>query len=778
MRALVRRYLFNRIERKFVAGILLVVLVPLLTTALYGQFLTSRILSEQAITAVQADLNQRASRIETYLAGVRDDVLYLANLDSLQALLAARQRRDPQAVAYWREQVAQEFATFGRTHPEYYQLRYLGEEGLEIVRVNVRYGQVEIVPPAQLQPKRHRYYFLETMRLPRGVVYVSPVDLNREFGQIEIPYTPVVRYATPVFYPDGQRAGIVILNLYAAEFLQYVTEGQRTKTTALADQDGYYMIHPDPTKTWGHPWDLAHNYRVQVEFPRHWPQILRPSPGVISEGGQVIVHVPVFPNADNPERYWVLLHVEPRATLFASVYAFRTTAAGILIVALFAAWMLAMFLARQITVPILQLSEAVRRFASERRYRPVEVRTHDELAMLAKAFNETAQTLEMYMARLSRLHHTGRTLAACLRRDDVLEQALTAALSLLPARAAALILAENGRWPERPQALQGEPAWQALALSRPAQTIREAVVKERTWQLTRISGPDGSVAYLCSAPLISPRGQVGTLEIYGADPRLRDSATGHVLGALAMQAAVALDNAELYARLQRHQQQLQALVERLIQAQEEERRRIAYDLHDGLIQRLVGVRLQLSQLLHQETLEDEHHLATLEKAVVHLKEAIQEARRLLEGLRPALLDELGLVPAVEALLYQLAAEAGWEVQLDVPDTMPRLSGAVEIAAFRIVQEALNNVYKHARASHVRLRMKVTDTTLTVEVQDNGRGFDPTHVNTTQHLGLIGMKERAQLLGGTCTVTSRPGEGTTVRAVLPLDDRRWTVDDGR
>ncbi len=760
-----RRYLFNSIERTYIAGILLVVLVPLLTTALYGQFLTSDILSKQAITAVQADLNQRASRIETYLTGVRDDVLYLAELDALQALLLARQQRDEQAITAWREQLAKEFAAFGRTHPEYYQLRYIGEEGLEIVRVNVRYGQVEIVPPSQLQPKRHRYYFLETMRLPPNAVYVSPVDLNREFGQVEIPYTPVIRYATPVFYPDGQRAGIVILNLYADEFLQYVTEGQRADATALADQDGYYMVHPDPTKTWGHPWDLAHNYRVQVEFPRQWPRILRPEPGVINEGDRVIVHVPVFPNTDDPGRYWVLLYVAPRATFFASVYAFRATAGGILIVALFAAWMLAVLLARHITVPIQQLSEAVRRFAVERRYRPVVIRTHNELEMLARAFNETAQTLELYITRLSRLHYTARTLTACLRREQVLDRALEAALTLLPARATAITLQEEGSWPERPQAMQGEEAWQQLALTAPAHRTRAAAVEGRTWRIAQITRENG-VAYMCCAPLISPRGHVGTLEIYGDSPRLREAGSGHLLSALAMQAAVALDNTDLYARLASHQRQLQALIERLIHAQEEERRRIAYDLHDGLIPRLVGVRLQLSHLLDRETLSQEE-LTTLDRAITHLKEAIQEARRLLEGLRPALLDELGLLPALEALTYQLATDAGWTVHLDMPDTLPQLSPTTELTAFRIVQEALNNAYKHAHADTVHLRITVNGDRLLIDVEDNGRGFDPSQVDTTQHLGLVSMQERAQLLGGTCTVVSRPGNGTTVHVVLPL-----------
>lgn len=765
MRARLRDAFLGSIERKLLVGVLLVVLVPLLGTTFYGQAFTSRVLSQQATAAIQADLERRAERIEAYLQGVRGDVLYLSRLAPLRALLQARRARDATEMEKWRDAVGEAFAGFGTTHPEYYQIRYIGEDGLEVVRVNVRYGQAEIVPPSQLQRKSHRYYFVETMLLPEGELYISPVDLNREYGRIEVPFVPVIRYATPLFYKDGSRAGILIVNVYASEFLRYASGGD-PEHMALADQDGYYMVHPDPSKAWGHPWDLGHNYRVQVEFPRQWPQILRPQSGVAQEADQVVVHVPVFPDSSNPQRFWVLLHVEPQAKLFASVHTFRVTAGSILIVALFAAWLMATFLARSIAEPIVSLKEAVRRFAVERRYRPITLRTRDELAALAEAFNEMAQAIEEHIGRMSGLHFAARRLAAALHQEEIGERAVQAAMHILPAEAAVLVVGEKLPSPSS-HFWRGNPKWLNLVRSPSVQRAREKALCDAMWHVVEFLADDGTATYMCCAPVVPTRGPAGTLEVYGHDPRLAEASTGHLLASLATQVAIALDNARLYAELQQHRQRLQALLDRLIRAQEEERRRIAYDLHDGLLPRLVGVRLRLSSLRDATGL-DQSVREVLQRVDAYLEAAIRDARRLMEGLRPALLDELGLGSAIEALVHEHAAEAGWEVEIRLAENLGHLPSALQIAAFRIVQEALNNVRKHAQARRVRVHARREHGHLVLEVEDDGQGFDPSSPQDGHHLGLVGMRERARLLGGECIITSAPGRGTLVRAVVPLE----------
>ena len=773
IQTLARRYVFNRVERKLIAAFLVIVLVPLLGTAFYGNWVTSSALRRKDIENARADLMQRASRIETYLAGVQGDVLFLSRLTALNALIRARQHQDEAAIAYWRERVGKEFYTFAQTHPDYYQIRYIAEDGMEFVRINARRGMVEIVPRSQLQQKGHRYYFQEAMHRPPGDIYVSPVDLNREFGQLEVPYTPVVRYATPVFYPDGSRAGIVIINLYAGEFLRYVSEGHLRGELALADQDGYYLVHPDPSKVWGHPWDLATGYRLHMDFPRHWPEILAPKPGLVSTGDRVVVHVPVFPNKRDGQRYWVLLHVEPKSEIFASVQAFRVTAAGILIVAIMWAVTAAVFLARGITAPVLALTESVRRFGRGESHMPIAVESEDEIGELARAFDEMARALQQNLERLSRLNRASRRIAAQLEHEHVLTAVLDAADELFNAEYKVVRLMRGGQCPGEPITDAGDTRWAAMADSDGARHVREQALTHNVWQAGRLSTTDGEPAYVCCAPLqCRSRGQ-GVIELYGRDPALADQTTGNLLAALALQASIAMENADLYSRLAEHRQRLQTLVEQLITAQEEERRIVAYDIHDGLVQRLVGARLHLLNFAALQEQGCEGAKDALQKAIDHITASIVEARRVIEGLRPAMLDDLGLIPALEQYAQDLGADVGWTVVVDAPANFPRLPSIVEITAFRIAQEALNNARKYAEAQSVTIRLGLEDSRLTLEVVDDGKGFDMAHIRENSHcFGIIGMQERAYLLGGECTIHSAPGEGTRVWAVLPIQVRAF------
>jgi len=143
-------------------------------------------------------------------------------------------------------------------------------------------------------------------------------------------------------------------------------------------------------------------------------------------------------------------------------------------------------------------------------------------------------------------------------------------------------------------------------------------------------------------------------------------------------------------------------------------------------------------------------------------------------LRPASLDELGLEAAVESLAERTASTEGLAVDLDLTLGDERLPRELESALYRLVQEALTNVGKHARAEHVQLRLLEADGTITLEVTDNGQGFDP--LKGTAGYGLVGMRERVELLSGTLDIDSRPAGGTTIRAVchVPLGASAWRL----
>ncbi|NWF68137.1 MAG: HAMP domain-containing protein [Chloroflexi bacterium] len=218
--------------------------------------------------------------------------------------------------------------------------------------------------------------------------------------------------------------------------------------------------------------------------------------------------------------------------------------------------------------------------------------------------------------------------------------------------------------------------------------------------------------------------------------------------------------------LERKRKQEHQLLERLIRAQEEERKLIAYDLHDGLIQQLVGARFHLTNFREQQSITPEDARKGLMRGCEALTEAIVEGRRIIEGLRPAVLDDLGLRAALEDLAQSTAQAAGWELTLELQPLPTEPETSVGVTLFRITQEALNNARKHAHAQHVSIHL-YNGVGIGLVVEDDGVGFDSVALANEAHgLGVRTMQERAALLGGTCVIQSTPQQGTKIEVWVP------------
>ena len=205
--------------------------------------------------------------------------------------------------------------------------------------------------------------------------------------------------------------------------------------------------------------------------------------------------------------------------------------------------------------------------------------------------------------------------------------------------------------------------------------------------------------------------------------------------------------------------------------QEQERRKIAYDIHDGIAQLMVSAQHHMETFAHlwrDDASLAEHQLV---RGRTRLRQAVVETRRLMAQLRPVSLETLGLIPAVQQYLNELGKDAGWEIDYHAEVAALDLSSDGETALFRILQEALTNAWKHAQTPRVRLSLHTEgekDDLLVVCVQDWGIGFEPTRIHSdAQGIGLMGMRERSRQLGGVCSIESRPGRGTTVRLRIPL-----------
>src|SRR5947207_4247976 len=203
----------------------------------------------------------------------------------------------------------------------------------------------------------------------------------------------------------------------------------------------------------------------------------------------------------------------------------------------------------------------------------------------------------------------------------------------------------------------------------------------------------------------------------------------------------------------------------VLRAQEEERRRLARDLHDEVNQALTAILLRLEALSHEAPDPLAHEIAEL-KALVN--QAMEELLRLARQLRPASLDDLGLIAAIEGQLARFSEQTGIQATLHHEGSPDAISEDQQTVLYRVVQEALSNTAQHARATHVDFELRVFPSHgVELRVRDNGRGFDATAAEPdSQGIGLRGMAERARLVGGGLTVRSTPGTGTRVRLYIP------------
>jgi signal transduction histidine kinase len=215
-----------------------------------------------------------------------------------------------------------------------------------------------------------------------------------------------------------------------------------------------------------------------------------------------------------------------------------------------------------------------------------------------------------------------------------------------------------------------------------------------------------------------------------------------------------------------HEEALGRMVEKVIFAQEEERRRVAYELHDGVSPLIVSAKQHVETCRDVGASDPARAAHELDRGVERLQQAIVETRRVLRALRPSTVDADGLAAAVRRSLDEVSAAAGFTVAFEQNLGDDRLPPAVETAAFRITQEALANATRHAHASRLDVTLRREPDALYLEVRDRGDGFTEAAASP-QGLGLTSMRERARLLGGECVIESERGAGTTVRARLPL-----------
>jgi signal transduction histidine kinase len=458
---------------------------------------------------------------------------------------------------------------------------------------------------------------------------------------------------------------------------------------------------------------------------------------------------------------------------------------------------LASFLTFILTRPLLALRKMAQQVAAGQLDVRVPVWSHDEIGEVAAAVNTMTDHLVTTQENLARSNrHLEAVNQIILAADqeaeihDVLYRVLEKILHIMDLETAWVYLRDPEQgvfhlasWYGVPEALQPHLLQQANEpFCACQQAIADAsIVPVAARRHCRFLA-EWAVPHLGQSHITLPieaNGQYfGLINLLCAEERYLSADDLDLLTAIAAQISEIVANAWLRLKLAEKELARQALLESLVEAQEDERKRLARELHDGAGQMLTSLLVRLKTL--EKKSESPALQSGLADALDVVSATIEQVREISHRLRPAALEELGLAAALETLVQEMAEEAGLAHDCCFDRQATMLPSGIEVTLYRIAQEALTNVVRHAQARRVEVVLTAEAQGITLRIEDDGCGFSPYHLPEPakrRHLGLISMHERAAIVGGQLAVYSAPGQGTAVQVIIPVASGE-VFDEGR
>lgn len=449
-----------------------------------------------------------------------------------------------------------------------------------------------------------------------------------------------------------------------------------------------------------------------------------------------------------------------------------------------------------LTHPIRDIARVARRVDEGDLYLRAPVWANDEIGELGRAFNamidslaRTQTELEASNQRLragnqdlQMLYELAATINQSLNIETILETGLARALNFAGAQAGLIaLLGEKDSLEAR--AVSGlSPEVQDSLMADAARRLMDSSLEtERPWfidgysaapladSLTSHDEPPDRRGIACY-PIKSRNQLQGILIALGHTASPASDRTVSLLMAVCNQLGIAVENASLWEELKRKEAIRARLLAQTVTAQEQERERISRELHDETGQALTALLVQLKLF---ERMPDMNAVSALAQDLRELVvQTLDEVRRLARDLRPSTLNDLGLVPTLDWYIkaYRQNTTLDVEFIVDVPEGA-RLMRLTELILYRVVQEALTNVVRHASAAHVSVRLEQDDKAVRLSIRDDGAGFDVANTLNAQErsLGLLGMRERIELIGATLRLDSAPGKGTCLQVEVALNE---------
>lgn len=390
---------FKGLSSRIYLAFLVAAGVPVMVAGMVGIYLSLDTLRRETLHHLEQEVSGRSASMGHFFDQLASELLYLASSSLLYDLANSPKATGGKLPASVRQRLERDYASFARAYPYIYQVRYLDASGREVVRVDRHDKRLVIVPENQLQDKSDRYYVHEGLMLEPGQVYVSPLDLNVEHGQVERPERPVIRFATPIVDRTGKKQGLLIVNLHAAYILGQIQSmaGGRGGTAYLFDRSGFFLSHESGSGSGS--FQMQSVEALVPMLPRSLlSRIVSGEKNTELLGDWIIAYAPIkigetLADRSDSSMEWSVALAYPRSQLFQSIFNLYLLY-GVLGLALAIAAAAGFLLSRRLLKPMMLLSSETEEIAKGNFTHRVEIRGDDEIADLGTRFNTMASRLE------------------------------------------------------------------------------------------------------------------------------------------------------------------------------------------------------------------------------------------------------------------------------------------------------------------------------------------------------------------------------------------------
>ena len=460
------------------------------------------------------------------------------------------------------------------------------------------------------------------------------------------------------------------------------------------------------------------------------------------------------------------------------------------IVVIISTFLLVWIMMQGVVKPIRILTSAAKRVAAGNFKAVIPIKRQDEIGQLSTAFQTMSQKLSesrgelmLRNEELSALNSVAVTVSQSLNLEDVLGNAIQKVLEFTRTTVGCVFLrGSDGSKLEMISCIGSSRAFKCQEsgssvarcachqVLRYGQTLMVNDVSQCP-MLTEDVMVKEDIGCFVSVPLKSKDRTLGIMNIAGSSERYFTENDFRILDSIGHHVGLAIENSILYEEAKQKEKLRGQILSSVINAQEEERKRIARELHDDYGQTLTGLIMSIESLENMTSPEQSQFKEKLKNTKSLVTRTLEDMRRLTLDLRPSTLDDMGLVTTIRAYAHTHLEAVGIHVDFESKGMSGRLAPAVETALFRIIQEAIHNITKYAEARNVRIQLEVKAGRITAIVEDDGKGFDVDAVfrskTEVQSLGLLGIQERATLLGGTFNIKSQVGQGTCLIVEIPI-----------